>query len=116
MRALRKLQDAGHSLLVIEHNLDVIRASDWIVDLGPEGGEAGGEVVCIGTPDDVKAHPSSHTGLALRDYEGRRWAWAHPWPKKAAPLQSVCCEAPALRGRPTKPSASSTRANTTCAT
>jgi excinuclease ABC subunit A len=68
MRALRKLQDAGHSLLVIEHNLDVIRASDWIIDLGPEGGEAGGEVVCYGTPDDVKAHPTSHTGAALRDH------------------------------------------------
>ena len=69
MRALRKLQSAGHSLLVIEHNLDVIRASDWIIDLGPEGGEAGGHVVCTGTPDDVKAHPTSHTGLALREYE-----------------------------------------------
>ncbi len=69
MRALRKLQSAGHSLLVIEHNLDVIRASDWIIDLGPEGGEAGGHVVCIGTPDDVKAHATSHTGLALREYD-----------------------------------------------
>jgi len=69
MRALRKLLDAGHSLLVIEHNLDVIRAADWIVDLGPEGGEAGGEVVCVGTPDDVKAHGTSHTGKALRDYD-----------------------------------------------
>ncbi len=69
MRALRKLLDAGHSLIVIEHNLDVIRAADWIIDLGPEGGEAGGEVVCTGTPEDVKAHPTSHTGLALRDYD-----------------------------------------------
>ncbi len=69
MRALRKLQAAGHSLLVIEHNLDVIRASDWIIDLGPEGGEGGGHVLCFGTPDDVKAHPNSHTGLALREYE-----------------------------------------------
>ena len=69
MRALRKLQAAGHSLLVIEHNLDVIRAADWIVDLGPEGGEGGGEVVAIGTPDDIKAHPTSHTGLALREYD-----------------------------------------------
>ncbi|MBL8331895.1 MAG: excinuclease ABC subunit UvrA, partial [Rubrivivax sp.] len=69
MRALRKLLDAGHSLLVIEHNLDVIRAADWIVDLGPEGGEAGGELVCFGTPDDVKAHATSHTGAALREYE-----------------------------------------------
>jgi excinuclease ABC subunit A len=69
MRSLRKLLEAGHSLIVIEHNLDVIRSADWIIDLGPEGGEAGGELVCCGTPEDVKAHPSSHTGRALRDYE-----------------------------------------------
>ncbi|WP_119153868.1 excinuclease ABC subunit UvrA [Caldimonas tepidiphila] len=69
MRAFRKLLDAGHSLIVIEHNLDVIRAADWLVDLGPEGGEAGGEIVCTGTPDDVKQHPTSHTGAALRDYD-----------------------------------------------
>ena len=69
LRALRKLIDAGHSLVVIEHNLDVIRSADWIVDLGPEGGEGGGLVVCTGTPDDVRAHTESHTGRALRDYE-----------------------------------------------
>ena len=69
MRALRKLLDAGHSLLVIEHNLDVIRASDWLIDLGPEGGEAGGQVVAIGTPEDLCLHPTSHTGRALREYE-----------------------------------------------
>jgi len=69
MRALRKLLDAGHSLMIIEHNLDVVRAADWIVDLGPEGGEAGGELLCCGTPEDVKAHAGSHTGQALRDYE-----------------------------------------------
>ena len=68
MRALRKLLDAGHSLLVIEHNLDVIRASDWLIDLGPEGGEAGGELVACGTPADLMAHPGSHTGQALREY------------------------------------------------
>ncbi|WP_180129180.1 excinuclease ABC subunit UvrA [Rhodoferax sp. BLA1] len=68
MRALRKLLDAGHSLLVIEHNLDVIRASDWLIDLGPEGGDAGGEVVAFGTPEDVMLHASSHTGQALREY------------------------------------------------
>ena len=69
MRALRKLLDAGHSLVVIEHNLDVIRAADWLIDLGPEGGEGGGEVVCTGTPEQVRAHPRSHTGQALREYE-----------------------------------------------
>jgi excinuclease ABC subunit A len=69
MRALRKLLDAGHSLIVIEHNLDVIRAADWLVDLGPEGGDAGGQILCVGTPEDVKACSGSHTGQALRDYE-----------------------------------------------
>ena len=68
MRALRKLLDAGHSLVVIEHNLDVIRASDWLIDLGPEGGEGGGEVVGVGTPEEMLLHPTSHTGRALRDY------------------------------------------------
>jgi excinuclease ABC subunit A len=68
MRALRKLLEAGHSLIVIEHNLDVIRASDWLIDLGPEGGYAGGLIVAEGTPDDVRQHATSHTGLALREY------------------------------------------------
>ncbi|MES2361252.1 MAG: excinuclease ABC subunit UvrA [Pseudomonadota bacterium] len=69
MRALRKLIDAGHSLIIIEHNLDVIRSADWLIDLGPEGGEAGGLLVAEGTPEQVREHPTSHTALALRDYE-----------------------------------------------
>ena len=68
MRALRKLLEGGHSLIVIEHNLDVIRASDWLIDLGPEGGDAGGYVVAEGMPEDVRNHASSHTALALREY------------------------------------------------
>jgi excinuclease ABC subunit A len=68
MRALRKLLEAGNSLIVIEHNLDVIRASDWLIDLGPEGGDAGGLIVAEGTPEDVRLHPTSHTGQALREY------------------------------------------------
>ena len=68
MRALRRLLDAGHSLIVIEHNLDVIRASDWLIDLGPEGGEGGGLLVAEGPPEVVMKHASSHTGLALREY------------------------------------------------
>jgi excinuclease ABC subunit A len=55
LKAFRKLLVAGHSLLVIEHNLDVIGAADWIIDLGPEGGERGGEIVCAGTPAQVRA-------------------------------------------------------------
>ncbi|MCJ7838089.1 MAG: excinuclease ABC subunit A, partial [Burkholderiales bacterium] len=69
LRALRKLIATGHSVVVIEHNLDMIRASDWIIDLGPEGGDAGGAIVCTGTPAEVRAHTASHTGKALRDYE-----------------------------------------------
>ena len=69
LTAFRKLLAAGHSLLVIEHNLDVIRAADWIIDLGPEGGDRGGRLVCAGTANEVRAHPESHTGRALADYE-----------------------------------------------
>ncbi len=69
MRAFRKLLAAGHTLLVIEHNLDVIRAADWLIDLGPDGGDAGGEVVGVGTPQDLMDNPRSYTGQALRDYE-----------------------------------------------
>ncbi|MBV6304766.1 excinuclease ABC subunit UvrA [Candidimonas humi] len=68
MRAFRKLLAAGHTLLIIEHNLDVVRAADWIVDLGPEGGDAGGLVVAQGTPSDIMSNEASHTGKALRDY------------------------------------------------
>ena len=68
MRAFRKLQAAGHSLIVIEHNLDVISAADWLIDLGPEGGDAGGEVVATGTPDEVIRNERSHTGRELAAY------------------------------------------------
>jgi excinuclease ABC subunit A len=68
LTAFRKLLAAGHSLLVIEHNLDVIRCCDWIIDLGPEGGERGGHIVCAGTPAEVRANTSSHTGRALAEY------------------------------------------------
>ncbi len=69
LRAFRRLIAAGHSLIVIEHNLDVIRAADWIIDLGPEGGDAGGELVCVGTPEVITRHPTSHTGHSLREYQ-----------------------------------------------
>ncbi len=64
--AFRQLVAAGHSVVVIEHNLDVIRASDWIIDLGPEGGEAGGRIVCAGTPAQVAKNAESRTGESLR--------------------------------------------------
>ena len=67
MRALRKLLEAGHSLIVIEHNLDVIRSADHVIDLGPEGGDEGGEVVAVGTPEEVARVETSYTGRFLRD-------------------------------------------------
>jgi excinuclease ABC subunit A len=96
MRALRKLLDAGHSLLVIEHNLDVIRAADWIVDLGPEGGDAGGQVVCTGTPDDVKAHRQLAHRRRRCATTTRRWA-GRPVPWRKACRCSRCCAAPPAR-------------------
>ncbi|WP_201132290.1 excinuclease ABC subunit UvrA [Geobacter anodireducens] len=75
LAAFRRLLEAGDSLVVIEHNLDVISAADWLIDLGPEGGDAGGRVVCAGTPAQVMACPESHTGRACRS-TGRNWP---PW-------------------------------------
>jgi excinuclease ABC subunit A len=69
LRAFRRLIEAGHSLIVIEHNLDVVRAADWIIDLGPEGGDAGGSVVAAGTPADIMRVAASHTGRALAEAE-----------------------------------------------
>jgi excinuclease ABC subunit A len=63
---LHRLVDKGNSVVVIEHNLDVIKTADWIIDLGPEGGEAGGRVVAAGTPEEVAAVEGSHTGRFLR--------------------------------------------------
>ena len=95
LRAFRQLIAAGNSLVVIEHNLDVITASDWIIDLGPEGGEAGGAVVCSGVPADVRQHATSHTGRALREYEA---ALAEPIPTPTLPMmgREISSATPAL--------------------
>jgi len=65
MDVMQRLVDKGNSIICIEHNLDVIRCSDWLIDLGPEGGDKGGEIVVCGTPEDVAQHPTSHTGRYL---------------------------------------------------
>ena len=69
---LQRLVDTGNTVLVIEHNLDVIKQADWLVDLGPEGGEAGGELIAAGTPEDVAEVPESYTGQFLRPLLERR--------------------------------------------
>src|ERR671933_383733 len=72
---LGRLVDAGNTVVVIEHNLDVIKTADWIIDLGPEGGDAGGEVIAVGTPEEVSANPRSYTGQHLK-----------PWLEAGAPV------------------------------
>ena len=78
LAAFRKLLQAGNTLVVIEHNLDVIKTADWVIDLGPEGGEEGGQVVVAGPPEQVAAHEGSHTGRYLRPVlaNGRAHAYA----------------------------------------
>jgi excinuclease ABC subunit A len=66
LQVLQRLVDSGNTVLVIEHNLDVIKSADWVIDLGPEGGSAGGELIAEGTPEQVAAHPTSYTGMFLR--------------------------------------------------
>jgi excinuclease ABC subunit A len=66
--ALQRLVAEGHSVLVIEHNMEVVKTADWVIDLGPEGGDAGGRLVVSGPPEKVARHPKSYTGMFLRDY------------------------------------------------
>jgi excinuclease ABC subunit A len=63
---LARLRDEGNTIVVIEHNLDVIKTADWVIDLGPEGGGGGGRIVAVGTPEDVAREASSHTGQYLK--------------------------------------------------
>ncbi len=70
IKVLQRLVDAGNTVLIIEHNMDIIKVADWVIDLGPEGGEEGGEIVAEGTPEEIAAHPRSYTGQALRAYLG----------------------------------------------
>ena len=66
VEVIQKLVDAGHTVIVIEHNLDLIAEADWVIDLGPEGGDAGGEIVVEGTPEQVAKSKRSHTGRFLK--------------------------------------------------
>jgi excinuclease ABC subunit A len=68
LKVLHQLRDAGNTIVVIEHNLDVIKTADWLIDMGPEGGSGGGQVVAQGTPEDVAANPASVTGRYLKPY------------------------------------------------
>jgi len=67
LEVLHELVDQGNSMVVIEHNLEVIKTADWVIDLGPEGGDGGGEIVAVGTPEDVVKVAKSYTGQYLKD-------------------------------------------------
>ena len=69
---LHELVENGNTVVVIEHNLEVIKTADWIIDLGPEGGDGGGEIVALGTPEDVVKAKRSYTGQFLKPVLGRR--------------------------------------------
>jgi len=72
LEVLHELVDQGNSVVVIEHNLEVIKTADWVLDLGPEGGDGGGEIVAMGTPEDIVKNPRSHTGRFLKQVLERR--------------------------------------------
>ena len=72
LKVLHQLRDAGNTIVVIEHNLDVIKTADWLIDMGPEGGSGGGQVVAVGTPEEVAANPASVTGRYLKPYLKKR--------------------------------------------
>jgi len=72
LEVLHELVDGGNTVVVIEHNLEVIKTADWVIDLGPEGGDGGGEIVGIGTPEDIADNPRSHTGTFLKEVMARR--------------------------------------------
>jgi excinuclease ABC subunit A len=72
LEVLHELVDTGNTVVVIEHNLEVIKTADWVIDMGPEGGDGGGEVVGVGTPEDIADNPRSHTGRFLKDVMARR--------------------------------------------
>ena len=65
LEVLHRLRDGGNTVVIIEHNLDVIKTADWLIDLGPEGGSGGGQIIAMGTPEEVAATKASHTGRFL---------------------------------------------------
>ena len=79
LEVLHELVDQGNTMVVIEHNLEVIKTADWVLDMGPEGGDGGGRLVAVGTPEQIAKNPASHTGAYLKDVIGRR-----PAKRKAA--------------------------------
>ena len=102
LKVFQRLVDGGHSVLVIEHNLDVMKSADWIIDLGPEAGDEGGRIVVVGTPEEIAACRESHTGRALRAALSAPAASARPnWPsRKQRKAAGAAFRRPAMGGWP----------------
>ena len=105
MEVLHELVDQGNTVVVIEHNLEVIKTADWVVDMGPEGGDGGGRVVAEGTPEEIAASPASHTGRFLREVLARRPAGAAAAKTAAADGNRPAAPAPAPARRRTRTAA-----------
>jgi excinuclease ABC subunit A len=96
MQVLDRLVDAGHTVVLIEHNLDVIALADWVIDLGPDGGEGGGRLVAMGRPEEVTAVEASHTGHWLKPLLDRVPGSV---PTRDGSRRSATGATPAARGR-----------------
>jgi len=120
LAVLHKLRDEGNTIVVIEHNLDVIKTADWVIDLGPEGGHRGGQIIAEGTPEEVAAMPQSHTGRFLAQTLGSKRSAPGSTPSKAqhtskderalpprksATAKTAKAAKPAKPATPTKPAA-----------
>jgi excinuclease ABC subunit A len=93
LKVINGLVDKGNSVIVIEHNLDVIKTADWVIDMGPEGGSGGGTVVAEGTPEDVAAVPASHTGKFLAEILKPRTVTSVPAkPKRKTPARKAAAK------------------------
>ncbi|HST66568.1 MAG TPA: excinuclease ABC subunit A, partial [Mycobacteriales bacterium] len=111
---LGKLVDAGNTVIVIEHNLDVIKTADWVIDMGPEGGSGGGTVVATGTPEEIAQVEGSHTGLFLREMLAGPSGVQAPGPapaaarRKAATVPAGAKKVAPAKGATTAPAAKAT--------
>ena len=86
LEVLHELVDQGNTVVVIEHNLDVVKTADWVLDFGPEGGDGGGEIIAVGSPEDIAANEASWTGRYLKEVLARHTARAKP----AKPKRGYC--------------------------
>ncbi|MGZ4474634.1 MAG: excinuclease ABC subunit UvrA, partial [Nocardioides sp.] len=112
LKVLQSLVEKGNTVLTIEHNLDVIKTADWLIDMGPEGGSRGGTVVAEGTPEQVAANPASHTGRFLVPLLEGRHAEQPAEPKRARKSAAAATKAPAKKAPAKKPAAKRATAKT----